>query len=124
MYVSGGSAYVAEDEFGLQIIDVTEYLGVDGEQDNHIPTEFSLSAAFPNPFNSSTTIAYTLPFASPVNLSIFDQSGRKITTLLSRYSSSGYYQNIWKPDMLPSGIYLIHLEGCGDLQTRKVVLTR
>ncbi len=52
-------------------------------RESFIPTAFSLSQSYPNPFNAQTTISYTLPISSDVSLDIFDILGRKIETLQS-----------------------------------------
>ncbi len=122
--IAGDYAYVACGESGLVILDVSDFVAVDTDSADLIPAQFDLMAAYPNPFNSTTSITYALPVPSPVTLSIYDQSGRKIATLVNAYSSPGYYNYIWSPDRLSSGLYLIRLEACGQVQTSKVVLVR
>lgn len=59
------------------------------------PTEFSLEQNFPNPFNPSTTIRYSLARDSHVQIKIFDQLGRQVRLLLDEQRPAGVSQLIW-----------------------------
>jgi len=66
---------------------------------------------FPNPFNPSTTIQFSLKFESEVRLDIFNQKGQKVTTLMNSTRDMGLHQVVWNgmnPAGKPvvSGIYL------------------
>ncbi|MCD6091446.1 MAG: T9SS type A sorting domain-containing protein, partial [Bacteroidales bacterium] len=74
-----------------------------------IPTEFSLNQNFPNPFNSSTTINYSLPKSTFVNLKIFNLMGKEIETLVNEYQYIGEHQVNWQPKGLTNGIYIYKL---------------
>jgi hypothetical protein len=50
---------------------------------------------FPNPFNPSTTIDYTVAEESPVVITVYNVEGRKITTLANETKSPGRYRAIW-----------------------------
>jgi type IX secretion system substrate protein len=71
-----------------------------------IPKEYSLKAAYPNPFNPSTTLEYTLPIQSEVECSIFDLSGNIVKEFFfNQYA--GTHSVTWNADQFPSGIYLV-----------------
>ena len=78
-----------------------------------IPNQFKLFPAYPNPFNSSTTIRYDIPNKSSVDIFVVDLLGRKVKTLISENSVDiGSHQVKWhglddKGNLMPSGIYLI-----------------
>jgi len=57
---------------------------------------FKLNAAYPNPFNPSTTIGFEIPQHCRVNLTIYDLRGKLVNTLVDEAKSSGSYQVIWK----------------------------
>jgi len=59
------------------------------------PAEFALSANFPNPFNTTTTLHYSLPISSEINLEIFDILGREIVTLVDHPQEAGNYFVRW-----------------------------
>lgn len=72
-------------------------------------TEYALTQNFPNPFNPTTTIRFSLPEASFVTLKVFDMLGREITELISEVKSSGEYEVEFDGTGLPSGTYIYRL---------------
>jgi hypothetical protein len=78
------------------------------------PPAFSLSAAYPNPFNPVTTIAFELSRTEPVKLEIFALDGRCIATLVAGELPAGKHQAVWRGTNdedrpVPSGVYLYRL---------------
>jgi hypothetical protein len=94
------------------------------DENNKLPSTFSLSPNYPNPFNSSTTIRYNLPTESPVSIDIYDILGRKVQTLLDVKEQTGAYQVNWNADGLPSGAYFARLKAGEKSQTTKMVLMK
>ncbi len=86
--------------------------------------EFALSAAYPNPFNSTTTIEYALPFASDVTLNLYNLSGQRIETLAEGRLQAGVHRTMLDAGDMPSGLYFMKLEGAGLSLARKVMLIR
>ena len=75
-----------------------------------VPSDFALNAAFPNPFNPSTTIEFSLAKADLVDLSIYNISGQKVRTLIANQYTSGKYAVHWDARndagaMVASGVY-------------------
>ena len=71
---------------------------------------FSLGTAFPNPFNPTTTIQFTLAETGPVDLGVFDITGRRVATLEQGMRSSGEHEVVFDGSALASGLYLVKLE--------------
>jgi hypothetical protein len=74
---------------------------------------FRLLQNYPNPFNPSTTIAYHLAERSNVKLSIYDLSGKEVSTLVDKEQESGSYSVVFDGlsyRQLASGIYLYSLK--------------
>ncbi len=71
---------------------------------------FALANAYPNPFNPSTTLQFTLREAGDVELSVFDLIGRHVRTLASGYFEAGSHDVQFEAGNLPSGTYLYRLE--------------
>ena len=59
------------------------------------PQAFTLSNAYPNPFNPSTTIDFSVPTESLVSIGIYDVTGRNIQTLINDNYQPGYYSISW-----------------------------
>ncbi|MBC8276688.1 MAG: T9SS type A sorting domain-containing protein, partial [FCB group bacterium] len=94
------------------------------------PVEFSLQPNYPNPFNASTTITYTAPEKSRVELSVYDVEGRLVGNLLNGEISPGAHQTVWNANDAASGIYFarIVLQGLNSGETftaaQKILLVR
>jgi photosystem II stability/assembly factor-like uncharacterized protein len=74
------------------------------------PKEFVLYQNFPNPFNPSTTIKYSLPVESFVKINIYNALGEVIEELVSKVQSSGNYEVTWNAQNYSSGIYYYSFE--------------
>ncbi len=79
---------------------------------------------FPNPFNPSTTIRYTVGMRSRVVLTIHDLLGRLVETLVDEAQPPGHHEVLFRPDRLASGVYFYRLRVGGFIQTRGMVLLR
>lgn len=92
---------------------------------NIIPTEYSLSQNFPNPFNPVTKISFDLPHDGNVKLIIYDLLGREITRLLNNeFKVSGTYTIEFNGVNLASGVYFYRLESDKFIQTKRMVLIK
>jgi endoglucanase len=89
-----------------------------------LPATFSLLQNFPNPFNPSTTIAFTLPSKSFVTLKVYDLIGREIATLVSEELSAGTYSKQWNAATMSSGMYVYQMHAGTYTETKKLVLLR
>lgn len=91
-------------------------------QDNsNIPNDFYLENAYPNPFNSSVNIQYSIPFQGFVTLRIIDMLGREITTLVNGNQPAGKYKTVWSPNNISSSIYLYRLYWNGNVVSKKII---
>ena len=89
-----------------------------------IPTETSLKAAYPNPFNPSTNIHFTLSRAESINLSIYNITGQHVETLVKGYQHAGDYELVWDASQFPSGMYLLYLTTSSDIYSQKIMLIK
>jgi endonuclease/exonuclease/phosphatase family metal-dependent hydrolase len=88
------------------------------------PSTFGLMKCYPNPFNPVTTILYSLPRASDVNLSVFDVTGRLVRNLVTNHQSLGGHSVEFDATGLSSGIYFVRLETGEFSQVQKLILAR
>jgi hypothetical protein len=84
----------------------------------------SLDDAWPNPFNPSTEVSFKAPPGDETELSVFDIQGRKVATLFKGRATGASQSVVWKPDGLPSGVYLLRLTGHGREVAKKVTLLK
>lgn len=88
-----------------------------------LPSEFTLSQNFPNPFNPSTRIRYTLSSRQLVSVEIYDLLGRKIVQLVNEVKEVGSYEVDWNAHGVSSGVYLCRMRfGDKTIAVRKMVL--
>jgi hypothetical protein len=97
------------------------FLGVDDEL---LATRFSLKENYPNPFNPTTTIEYTIGLAGPTTLMVYDVLGREIVRLVDEYRPIGTHKVVWNAANIPSGIYFYQIESSGFIKTHKMVLMK
>jgi len=96
------------------------------DDDNIVPTpsEFFAVSSYPNPFNATTTISYQLPEDSHVTIEIFDDLGRKVTTLLNTVQSAGSHGVDWNAKNIASGLYFYRIQAGNYEITRKMALLK
>ncbi|MEA3286053.1 MAG: T9SS type A sorting domain-containing protein [Candidatus Marinimicrobia bacterium] len=86
----------------------TSSTGLNDSEKNALPEAFTLSV-YPNPFNDSTIINYTLGSDQLVSLDVFDLQGRQIETIIKEsHHSQGQHQLAWSPQVNFSGVYLLN----------------
>jgi len=93
--------------------------------DSRRPVEFKLAAKnYPNPFNPATTIDYTLPAFSKVELDVYNVLGKKIATLVDEAKPAGAYSVQFNASDLPSGAYFYTLTTGEQTLTQKMLLIK
>jgi len=103
------------------VITVTDAVsGVEDEQ----PLHYALEQNFPNPFNPSTRIAYSIPEAAPVRLEVFNLTGERVSTLVDEPQAAGHYSVTFDNPGLPSGMYLYRITAGHFVATRKFLLLK
>lgn len=97
-------------------------------QQNNLPVTLTAST-HPNPFNPSTTIAYSIPDDDLVNLTIHNIKGQKVKTLVNGNQQAGSYSTVWNGNddngrKVSSGIYLYKLSAGKDTLIKKMMLIK
>jgi|GEM_PF-399045 len=90
----------------------------------NIPDHISLSQNFPNPFNPSTTIRYSLSLQTHITLRISDVLGRTLVTLVNEEKMPGTYEVKYDASDLTTGIYFYQLISGQHQITKKLVLVK
>jgi len=94
-----------------------------------VPTAYALESNYPNPFNPSTKIDYSLPEGGMVSFRIYDVLGREIETLVDSYQKEGQYTVTWNSTQnskvpVSSGVYFARLrvlDGIGGVKFTKTI---
>ena len=102
----------------------------DGLTDGLMPTIYSLDECYPNPFNPKTTIKYSLPEISKVELTIYNILGQVVTKILDCVELPGYHSIEWNAP-IASGVYFYRLEASSTtnpsksfIKVKKMILLR
>lgn len=99
------------------------------EQHSSAPEQFALSQNYPNPFNPDTRITYRLSASGFTSLSVHDQLGRRVRTLISQHQGSGDHAVVWDGtddagNVVPSGMYFYTLKTSTMAASKKMVLMK
>ena len=73
------------------------------------PKSFSLEKAYPNPFNPTTTINFSLPIKSEISISIYNILGREVVSLINTKMEPGYHTIKWNATAFSSGVYFLKM---------------
>ena len=94
---------------------------------NEIPSKFTLKQNYPNPFNPSTVIEYSIPTGGEVALKLYDILGNEIATLVNGYKTTGNYSYNLTENVtlkLGSGIYYYKMTAGHFSETKKMILIK
>ncbi len=94
-----------------------------------IESKFLLGRNRPNPFNPHTKIPFVLRLSGQVNITVYDQAGRAIRTLVDDYLAEGEYSVVWNGDtdsgsMAPSGIYFCQMNFDDEISVKRLALIK
>lgn len=92
--------------------------------DETIVNQFKLEQNFPNPFNPSTIINYSVPVTAFVTLKVYDILGNEIAVLVNETKQAADYQINFNASELKSGIYFYQLRAGSLVETQKMTLIR
>jgi hypothetical protein len=99
-------------------------VGVKGNAGNNQPRQFSLHPNFPNPFNPSTHIRYTLPQSSEISIIVYNTLGQEVSSLFKGIQSTGNHELTFNGQGLSSGVYFVVLRSGPDQLKQKVLLIK
>jgi hypothetical protein len=88
------------------------------------PTEYSLEQNFPNPFNPSTRIRYSIKANGFVSLKVYDILGNEVMTLINELKSPGIFETELNATNLPSGVYIYSLHVNEFISNQKMIVLK
>ena len=97
------------------------------DPDLPVPGATSLHSNYPNPFNSSTRIPYTVAQGGHVSLTIHNAMGQPVASLVDEVHEAGIYEVVWSTEgeeVLASGVYMVRLKTGDAVRVRKLTLLR
>jgi photosystem II stability/assembly factor-like uncharacterized protein len=108
-------------------IDLNDVTGVPDYSKNNLPSQFVLYENYPNPFNPTTKIKFTVPVGNEnvrSLLRIYDILGNEIALLVHEQKSPGTYEVEWNAVNQPSGVYFYSLSIGNQIQSKKMLLLK
>jgi hypothetical protein len=106
---------LVSNEVGLGVMNEKGYIG--------LPDDFQLISAYPNPFNSTTTINCALPIASKVSLKVYTLQGKEVATIVNSRLNTGYHALVWNASNQSSGLYIVKMVP-GNFNTQKLIIIK
>ena len=88
------------------------------------PQAFILNSVYPNPFNPSTTVSYSIENNINVNISIYNMSGQKVSELVNANQAKGDYSITWDANNQPSGLYFVRLSAGNQISSQNIMLVK
>ncbi len=126
--VVGDILYTANEHGGINMLDL-QLMGVETDQLDVSPEYNTVLSNYPNPFNPSTTIAFTIPTDGCVTLEVFNIKGQKVKSLLDRRMEKGEHAITWHGDddsgkSCSSGVYLYRMKAGDATKTSRMLLMK
>ncbi len=109
-------------QFRISPIVIDDITAIDEEPAE--PDKIAISRVYPNPFNSSATIEFSLDKPQWVTLTVYDLLGRKIRTLIDEYKQVGIHSVIFDASYLSSSVYFYKLQAGNEFETKRMVLLK
>lgn len=105
-------------------IHITHEASAADDAPGSVPSEFTVSAAYPNPFNPSTQISFNVPNTTNATLKIFNSLGQEVATLIDGQVVAGTHTAYFTAYNLPSGLYFAQFNAGSFSSTQKLVLLK
>lgn len=116
---------LAVDENGISQAIGTKSISVSANRKNILETEeFALEASYPNPFNPSFTVPFSIQTTQDVDIRLYNMSGEVVATVANGHYSPGEYKIHVSGDNLASGVYLLRAKVNGEQATQKMLLVK
>lgn len=112
-----------EDDGMMLNFKVVDSVGIN-EGNSKVPEDYNLYQNFPNPFNPSTEIKFSISKDSKVKLKIYDQIGREVTTLVNAFKKAGTHSVKFHADNISTGEYFYKLIVDNTSMTKKMLLIK
>jgi hypothetical protein len=123
---TGNSLFTANGDFTIESVIASNYQGDHqlSTSMNNMLKGFSISSAYPNPFNPSTQMSLTLNTSADVSVKVFNMAGQLVDVIANGQMSSGTYSFAWDGTNVSSGVYFIQTEVGSEVQNQKIMLVK
>jgi len=124
-----GSVEIVEAQVSDGLGRIDTLVGAYAAEVRLLPTEYSLSQNYPDPFNPETAVPFALPEGGDVRLSVYNVLGQEVAVLVSGRLEAGYHRVVWdgrdlRGRAVSSGIYFVRMVTDGFSDVRKMLLLK
>lgn len=98
--------------------------GITSAEDDSKPKEFRLFGNYPNPFNPTTKISFSIPVQNQVELAVYDVLGRKVAEVINEVLNAGEYDIEFDGSSLASGLYIYKLTSGNFTVSKKMMIVK
>jgi hypothetical protein len=106
------------------VVEFSIVTSIENLSNGKTPSTYALNQNFPNPFNPSTKIRFSLPVAETVRLMIYDVAGREVATLIDGRQEAGSFEVTFEGADLASGVYFYRLEAGSYTAIKRMTLIK
>ncbi len=108
----------------LRLIKEAPATSIAGREPAAAPSQYELAPNYPNPFNPQTTIRYSLPIRSRVEIAVYNLNGQLVRNLVKGLKQAGNYSVIFDGSSLSSGVYICRMQAGSFSKTQKMFLIK
>ena len=124
-YIDAGNIISEIDRFGTYAV----IYNPNSSENSTLPREFGINSCYPNPFNPTISIAYSLDSDTNMKLSLYNILGQEVNVLENQFKLKGDYIINWnglnkEGSLMPSGVYFIEINNFKSKDVRKVTLLK
>ncbi|MHB8335839.1 MAG: T9SS type A sorting domain-containing protein [Ignavibacteriaceae bacterium] len=123
LIVSGTNLFAGNDR-GVWRRPLSEMITGVKEEQNNLPSNFTLEQNYPNPFNPTTTINYSVSKTSMVTIKVYDILGNEVASLMNEERPAGRYSVNFNASKLASGVYFYRMQAGSFVETKKLILMK
>lgn len=117
--------FTTSGEFTIESVIVSDVTGSSELSSSvNMLKDYSISAAYPNPFNPTTQMSLTLNINADVSVKVFNMNGQLIDVIANGKMSSGSYSFTWDASNVSSGVYFIQTEVGSEINSQKIMLVK
>jgi hypothetical protein len=122
---TSNNLFTANGDFTIEYVIVSDFEGTSKLSSSvNMMKDYSISAAYPNPFNPTTQMSLTLNTAADVSVKVFNMNGQLVDVIANGQMSSGSYSFTWDGTNASSGVYFIQTEVGSEISNQKIMLVK
>ena len=124
-YFNSNKVIISDMSTGLYVVNVDpDNLSIEFSKSYLEQVDFSIDNIYPNPFNPSTAITFSISEFGFTTISAYDLGGRELETLTNTNLNPGTYTIDWDASSYPSGMYFIKISSDKFIKSQKLMLVK